>query len=296
MKNGARLTNSFKLLFVFCALTVFAASCIQQAPKSPVPIAAAETAPLITENVSAKTFKMFSHRVPEHKQFACNTCHAREGRSAQIELGGHESCIGCHLNQFTARDDQAMCAICHSNLKSVPPTQRAFPTRFREGFNMRFDHAAHTRGKGLPAEGCSSCHKSSGAGQTIPVGFQAHASCYGCHSAESKIGSCSVCHELGPYSRTLQSQYNFKAIFTHGDHRTVSCDECHSVVAGAPNARQVTHITILEHRTTPGNNCLQCHNGKRAFTGNNPTDVSSCVRCHKGSGFGALPPGTTLDE
>ncbi len=295
MINSARLTNLLKWLLIFCALSVFAASCIQQAQKSPVPITAAETAPSIPERDSTKTFRAFSHKIPEHKEFACNTCHQREGRSMEIELGGHESCIGCHLNQFTARDDQAMCAICHNDLKSVPPTQRAFPTRFREGFNMKFDHAAHLRGEGRPPNGCASCHRPSGAGQTIPVGFQAHANCYACHKAETKIGSCSVCHELAPYRRTLQSQYNFKAIFTHGDHRAVSCDDCHSVVAGAPNARQVTNITILQHRTTPGNNCLQCHNGKRAFTGNNPTDVSSCARCHKGPGFAKLPPDTVLE-
>lgn len=295
MINSPRFTNSIKSLLIFCALAAFAASCIQQAPKSPVPITSAETARLIPERVSAKTFKAFSHKIPEHQKFACNTCHQREGRSREIELAGHESCIACHLNQFTNREDQVMCSICHDNLKSDPPTQRSFPTRFIEGFNMKFDHAAHMRGEGRPPDGCASCHKPAGAGQSIPAGIQTHTNCYACHTAESKIGSCSVCHELAPYRRTLRSQYNFKAIFAHGDHRSVNCGECHSVVAGAPIGRQVTNITILQHRTTPGNNCLQCHNGKRAFTGNNPMDVSSCARCHTGSGFARLPPDTVLD-
>ena len=280
---------------VFCALIAFLAGCIQK-QRSPVPITDAETAPLIPASASNREFETFSHAVEEHKQFACNTCHQREGRSREIELAGHESCIGCHLNQFTARSDQAMCAICHNDLKADPPTLRAFPTRFREGFNMKFDHAAHTRGAGRPANGCASCHQPAGAGQTIPVGFQAHSNCYTCHTAESKIESCSVCHELAPYRRTLRSQYNFKAIFTHGDHRAVGCNECHSVVAGAPNARQVTHIAILEHRAAPVNTCLQCHNGRRAFSGNDGTNVASCSRCHKGSGFAKLPSDTVSDS
>ena len=36
----------------------------------------------------------------------------------------------------------------------------------------------------------------SGPGQSILIGFQAHSTCYACHTAESKIGSCSVCHQL----------------------------------------------------------------------------------------------------
>jgi c(7)-type cytochrome triheme protein len=294
--TGTRTTRSLKVVLIFCAICTFAVACIQQTAKSPVPLTAVETAPLIPASTAAKVFKTFSHKVPEHKKFACDTCHQREGRSAQIELAGHESCIGCHLNQFIARDDQLMCTICHDNLKSDPPTQRAFPTRFAEGFNMKFDHAAHTRGAGQPREGCAACHKPSGPGQTIPVGIQTHSTCYACHTAESKIGTCNVCHQMAPYTRTLQSQYSFKAIFTHGDHRAVGCDECHKVVPGAPNARQVTHISILEHRAAPTNTCLQCHNGKRAFTGNDPFNVGSCVRCHKGPGFAKLPADTVLDQ
>ena len=291
MRNGTRSKNLLKALLVFGAITVFAASCIQQAEKTPVPITSSETPDPVPVRASTKTFEAFSHKIPEHEQFACSSCHQREGRSLKMEYAGHESCIGCHLNQFTD-SDQVMCAICHKDTKLVPPTMNTFPVKFIEGFNMKFDHAAHDSGKGRPPEGCSSCHESSGPGKTIPAGFQAHTNCYACHTAESKIGSCTVCHQLAPYNRTLQSQYGFKAIFRHGDHTArqgVSCDECHSVVA---QSRQVTNISILEHRTSPGNNCLQCHNGNRAFTGNNPLDVGSCTRCHTGSGFGKLPPDT----
>ena len=259
-----------------------------------MPLTASETPEPMPERVSTKTFEAFSHKIPEHQQFACTSCHQREGSSLKMEYAGHDSCIGCHLNQFTDKD-QVMCSICHKDTKAVPPSMNAFPVKFVEGFNMKFDHAAHETGKGRPADGCAHCHTPSGPGQTIPIGFTAHNDCFSCHTAESNIGSCTVCHQLGPYNRTLQSEYNFKAIFRHGDHSArqgVSCNECHNVIAGAPNARQVTDITILEHRTTPGNNCLSCHNGRRAFTGNNPLDVNSCTRCHKGMGSSKLPPDT----
>ena len=140
-------------------MTAFAASCIQQGQKTQVPVTSAETPDPIPARVSTKTFQAFSHQIPEHKQFDCNSCHQREGRSLKIELAGHESCVGCHLNQFTNRDDQVMCGICHENLKLDQPTTKTFPAKFIEGFNMKFDHAAHTQGKGRPAEGCASCHE-----------------------------------------------------------------------------------------------------------------------------------------
>jgi c(7)-type cytochrome triheme protein len=277
-----------KSLAVLLAFVVFAASCLRQGEKVRPTITSAETPEPVPVRVSDKTFKAFSHKIEEHKQFECASCHRREGKSFEMEFAGHESCVGCHLNQFTA-SEPTMCAICHDDLKQVPPTMNDFPHRFVEGFNMKFDHAAHARGAGRPPDGCAACHDSAGAGKTIPAGFHAHATCYTCHTPESKIGSCSVCHELRPYSRTPQSRYVFNAVFSHGDHAGVSCDDCHSVVAGTGQGRQVTNIVPREHNVAAANNCAMCHNGSRAFSGNDPLNMSSCVRCHKGSGFDMLP-------
>lgn len=180
-----------------------------------------------------------------------------------------------------------MCAICHDKLDADPPTVKAFPTRFREGFNMKFEHTSHDNGEGRPAAGCAHCHAPAGAGKTIPVGIQAHNNCFACHTPESKIGTCNVCHELAPYSRTPPSRYVFRAVFTHGDHAGVGCGDCHSVRPGR-QGQQVTNIVARQHDNSP-NSCATCHNGSRAFSGNDPMNFSSCARCHKGSGFDMLP-------
>ncbi len=289
MKNAARSKNFFKAFLVFAGLTAFAASCFQQSARTPVSITASETPEPIALRASSKAFEAFSHKIPEHKEFACASCHERQGSSPEMEFAGHDSCIGCHLNQFTDREP-VMCAICHKDTKSVPPSMNAFPVRFIEPFNMKFDHGDHDNGKGRPPEGCASCHRSAGAGKTIPVGFQAHNNCYACHTAESEIGSCSTCHELAPYSRTPQSRYVFRAVFRHDDHsgaQGIGCGDCHSVRPGAPQGRQVTNIAAEEH--IAGNNCANCHNGLRAFGGNGANDFANCARCHKGSGFDMLP-------
>lgn len=264
---------------------------MERAPKARVTITASETPPAIAVRASDRSFKAFSHAIKEHKQFECVSCHRRENGRDGLDFAGHDSCVGCHISQFTNPEQQAMCTICHADMNASPPTMQEFPKRFVEGFNMKFEHAAHISGEGRPPEGCASCHESAGRAKTIPVGVQAHTTCYTCHTPESKIGSCNVCHELAPYRRTPVGRYVFRAVFSHRDHspaQGVSCSDCHSVRAGAPQGSQVTNIAAQEH-TGPGNNCASCHNGSRAFGGNDVTNMATCGRCHTGSGFNMLP-------
>ncbi len=287
--NGKNRTR-FKALLVLSAVALFSVNCLQTSQKMPVTITGSERAEPIALRVTDSTFKEFSHTIAEHKQFDCNSCHRREGKSLDMEFAAHESCIGCHLNQFTSKEP-TMCAICHDDLKAETPTMKAFPAKFNEGFNMKFDHADHDSGKGRPAQGCSSCHAPAGPGKTIPSGFQAHNTCYTCHTAESQLSSCNVCHVIAPYNRTPQSRYVFRAVFTHGDHNSVGCGDCHNVIARAPQGRQVTSIAAAQHNCGSVNNCNTCHNGSRAFSGNDFMNMASCARCHSGSGFDMIPGG-----
>jgi len=298
MKHLGPTPHLLKAAIILAAFIVFGASCLKQGDKASVPLTASETPEPSAVKASTSNFATFDHKIAEHKQFECASCHHRDAKDKTLQYAGHDSCIGCHLNQFITNkatdENRAMCGICHASLNSDQPPMKVFPAKFIEGFNMKFDHAAHDRGKGRPAAGCAACHSPSGPGQSIQSGIDTHATCFACHTPESNIGSCAVCHALAPYNRTLQSNYAFKAIFTHGDHRRVNCEECHNIVSGN-QGRQVSNISILEHRTSPGNNCLQCHNGRRAFTGNNPLDVTSCAHCHKGGGPSSIP-GTKLPE
>lgn len=303
MQKPQALPKALKLAVLFAGAVVFVASCLEPSARTPVTTTSSERPEPIDRQASDSTFAKFSHTVAEHKQFECASCHRRDGKPTELAFAGHDSCVGCHMNQFisptAANENRAMCAICHESVGSSDPPMRAFPVSFKEGFNMRFEHAAHDNGAGRPAQGCAFCHSPAGAGQTIPSGIDTHNNCYTCHTPDTKIGSCNTCHQLAPYRRTLASQYNFKAIFRHGDHtmrQGVSCNECHNVVNGAPQGRQVTNIAILQHLTTPGNNCLACHNGRRAFTGNDPLNITTCSRCHTGMSNIPLPNGTYPEE
>jgi len=294
MKLVSNTRNVTKLIVLLAAIIAFASACLKQADRLPVAITSSEPPPALAIPASLKLFEKFSHKIKEHEKFECASCHRREGRSLDMEFAGHDSCVGCHLSQWTDPEmmekGKIFCGICHT---AAPPDMLEFPKKFKEGFNMKFDHGDHDSGAGRPGDGCASCHRPAGPGKTIPSGFQAHNNCYGCHTAESKIGSCSVCHALAPYNRTLPSEYNFRYIFRHGDHNSASCNECHKVSNGAPQGRQVSSIAIKQHFSS--GNCAQCHNGRRAFSGNDPTNVASCSRCHKDF-VAILPPGTVPDE
>lgn len=275
-------------MLVLAALSIFVASCLKQS-KTDVTITAKDTNAPTVQKIADKDYSKFSHSVPEHEEISCDVCHKREDISTALKFPGHDSCISCHLNEFT-NPESGICIMCHDNLQTVPATMKSFPVRFNEGFNMKFDHAAHMRGAGRPSAGCAACHQPQGAAQSIPAGINSHATCYTCHTPESNIGSCNVCHEIAPYRRTQVARTIFKAVFRHSDHtfrQGVNCNDCHTVRAGAPQTKQVAVPIAVQHFSSGGTvNCRTCHNDSRAF---GESDFANCQRCHGGSGFDMLP-------
>lgn len=287
MARKAKARNIIKAVIIVAALLVFAVSCLKQSnPSEKVTITGTNTfsPPPVTE-VSDSNYDKFNHEVIEHANISCATCHYRATGSNKLTFPGHSSCTSCHLGQFT-NPSSSMCAICHSDLKSVPVGMKPFPVKFKEGWNMRFDHGDHDSGAGRPPEGCASCHDLAGARRTIPVGINAHSNCYTCHTPETKIGSCNTCHALEPYSRTVASRATF-VIFRHSDHAgSASCNECHNVRPGAGQGRQVASPVAVQHRQAAGVSCRTCHNDNRAF---GEANFANCKLCHTGSGFDVLP-------
>ncbi len=239
-----------------------------------------------------QNYGTFSHSVRAHADINCNSCHQRGDNSITPRFAGHSACIDCHLTQFVT-PQSPLCAICHSNVQSSAAPMRAFPASFNERFNMKFDHAAHLRGAGRPADGCVACHKPlrGGVALSIPVNLNAHNNCYLCHTPNRvvggrDIGSCNMCHSLGSYRRTSTNGVAFQANFAHADHgarQRLGCTDCHSVKAGAPQTKQVSSPIAAEHfSSSRAMNCMTCHNDKRAF---GDRDFANCKRCHTKASF-----------
>jgi c(7)-type cytochrome triheme protein len=229
-------------------------------------------------------FSKFRHDNTSHARLPCLLCHRRETNSAKPTLpggGGHLPCTGCHAKEFT-NSSSPVCTICHTDTQSG--MLKAFPPL--RSFSVKFDHATHTRGAGV---NCSTCHRPLRSGQalSIPAGSNAHTTCYQCHAPQAQangrdISSCSTCHQPGRYSRTSTQAAAFKVGFGHAKHaaQKLNCTACHSVRAGMPQRKQVTTPLPLNHHAPAGTtSCATCHNGKRAFGGD---DFSACTKCHRG--------------
>ena len=227
-------------------------------------------------------YSKFLHSSRYHAKLPCLLCHKRESNVTQPTLPGrdnHLPCAGCHAQQF-ANNDGPICTICHTDVRSG--AVKNFPRM--KSFRMRFDHSIHV---GMAGAGCTSCHRPSrrGVALSIPSGFSAHNTCFRCHQPRTQsegrdISSCGVCHQLGSYSRTPEFMPAYRVNFSHSEHQTLTCNQCHQVRAGMTQRRQVTTPQPLNHHATGrGLSCMSCHNGKRAFGGE---DFSACKRCHAG--------------
>ncbi len=244
---------------------------------------------------TAQDYSKFIHSSQRHASQACNSCHERTNNSATPTFPGHKACTNCHLGQFVT-PAAPMCLICHKDVSGTNPPLQPFPTRFKESFNVKFDHAQHMTSSARPDAGCRSCHNrpvARGAGLSIPVGLTAHNQCYSCHTPSSRsdagrdLASCGVCHEQKAYRRTPTSARSFRYAFSHAQHgprQRLDCTDCHRVTAGLAQGRQVSSAAPAQHFVSGrGANCLTCHNGKRSFGGD--LAFKDCRRCHTGDTF-----------
>lgn len=260
---------------VFCALalgSVFGLSALERPPESNEQQTQAPA--------EGFDYSKFQHTSRNHSRQPCLVCHRRESNSPRPALPGkanHLPCAGCHAQQFSS-SESPICTICHTDVKSG--ALKFFPRL--TGFRMKFDHAVHV---GMSSVSCSTCHHPArgGGALSIPAGFNAHTTCYRCHTPRAQSGgrnisSCGICHQLGRYSRTPEFAPAFRVNFSHARHQKLTCKECHQVRPGLPQRRQVSAPEPLNHRAMGRRqSCMTCHDGKRAFGGD---DFSVCKRCH----------------
>ena len=247
--------------------------------------ASTETTTLLETQTSAIDFSKFRHDNANHARLPCLLCHRRDTNAARPVIPGsaaHAPCTGCHAQEF-ANAGSPVCLICHTNPQAgtVKPFQRL------SSFGARFVHSRHMN---LGRVSCTTCHRPArgGVAISIPDGLSAHTTCYSCHTPRAQsngrdISSCGTCHQLGGRTFTSQSAAAFRVGFSHAKHdrgEGLNCNECHRVQSGR---RQVSAPQPLNHHASAGAfSCMSCHNGKRAFGGD---DFSVCKRCHTGTAW-----------
>ena len=269
--------------FVLTGLFVFVVALIAiwTVPNARLSALAASAANLSAPQ-SASDFSKFKHDNPQHARLPCLLCHRREDNSARPTLpgkSGHTPCVGCHAQEFS-NSSSPICGICHSNVQAG--TVKSFPRLL--SFNVKFDHAGHL----AAGAACATCHRRNrgGVAFSIPAGPNAHTVCFSCHTPEAQangrnISSCSTCHEPGRLVRTTERAAAFRVGFSHVKHdatENLRCANCHRVRAGLPLGRQVISPVALNHHARTGSSsCATCHNGKKAFGGD---DFQFAPGCH----------------
>jgi c(7)-type cytochrome triheme protein len=165
-------------------------------------------------------YTQFSHRTHFEKQkLACDSCHkfptdnwknVRQGDAAfadVAEFPKHESCLGCHRQQFFARQRPApaICSNCHVNVTPKDTARFLFPSlgdvtncgqrkvsNVNE-FEVGFPHEKHEDAE------CVTCHQLDKEGE-VKGKPNNHAVCFSCHNAESELppapSNCATCHKL----------------------------------------------------------------------------------------------------
>ncbi len=241
-------------------------------------------------------YSTFKHSSERHAAQACSSCHQRTAdNSTRPSFPGHQACTNCHLNQFVT-SASSMCGICHADVNSGKPPLKNFPDKFKESFNVKFDHSQHLNGSAKPKNGCAACHDrqlNRGVALAIPTSLNAHSQCYVCHTPGSKsaagrdLAGCGVCHDAKSFARTSTSAAAFRASFSHAKHgprQRLECVGCHNVTAGLSQGKQVSSPRAAEHfAVTGGQSCMSCHNGRRSFGGD--LAFKDCRRCHAGTTF-----------
>ncbi len=221
-------------------------------------------------------YSKFLHTSQRHASIGCANCHHRADNSSRPSFPG------------------PLCFICHADVNGNDPPRKSFPDRFKESFNLRFDHAQHMTGAARPKNGCLSCHGSPlrrGVALSIPARLVAHNGCYTCHTPDANsngrdIASCGVCHAQKAYARTPTDAAAYRVAFSHAQHSTrqrLGCTDCHNYSAGLPQRRQVGSPRGVEHFPVGNKTCATCHNGRRSFGGD--LDFKACRRCHTGQSF-----------
>lgn len=253
-------------------------------------------------------YTRFSHLTEQHRA-ACKSCHTfpsknwkqvRQGDDAfpdVTEYPEHQACLGCHRQQFFARERPVprICSNCHVKATPAETSRYVFPSLgeaflttarardFVSDFRVLFPHDKHADAD------CEDCHQTyqpqgksddefvtkppndigdrfwlkKGTFKTRPL---THAGCFTCHNQESELSplppDCDSCHKP-PAAATRAADFDKKLA------DSMMIQDWWTLTAW----RGRTSAATFRHEVHPDLKCAQCHQGA---TMNEPVPVKSC--------------------
>lgn len=155
------------LFFAYPHLASFASNVMTESPqRNKQRRAAPQQKKPAPKPTPAPKYSKFSHNVPKH-QMACDACHKfptanwktiRKEADAFPDIADypkHDSCVGCHRQQFFRGAKPVICTICHTNPSPRDSSRHPFPNPYEvfvtspkgqtkdSDFRVYFPHATH---------------------------------------------------------------------------------------------------------------------------------------------------------
>jgi hypothetical protein len=198
----------------------------------------------IFQNVAAQKNRSraeFSHTEKAHKQ-SCGSCHKvpsgnwrASGNYPNItDYPKHESCVGCHRQDFFAGNRPQICTVCHVEASPRGKARLRFPVRARsQEFTINFPHSVHQDVIALDREreGFQTAHFVNAAFETnLDDKKPQFNSCAICHHTATDLPAFTTRKLLGidplasPVGETFTARAEF---FKNSPVSHASCFSCH---------------------------------------------------------------------
>jgi bacterioferritin-associated ferredoxin len=240
-----------------------------------------------------------------HKAVSCNQCHS------QGFAGTSTNCVACHLGDYNATTNPAHaaaqfptdCKMCHNEADWKEAT---FDHNTTTQFPLKGGHLGltcnqcHTQGFAGTSTACVSCHLKDFNGTTEPV-----------HSKAGFGSDCQTCHTEAAWKPSSFNHNTATSFALTGVHRTVSCNQCHTIgFKGTSTTCVACHLSDYNATTNPAHatakfptNCETCHSTTTwssstfnhdsqhfpIYSGNHRGEWTTCTQCHTNpSNFGVF--------
>lgn len=216
----------------------------------------------------------------KHATVECAKCHIPAGKDTVYKVK-FTNCSDCHKDahdgQFAGPPHSNRCEDCH-NVQGFQRSLFTIAMHQRTKFPLTGAHAA------VP---CNECHKPAMAHRTdkvLPFRF-ADKTCTACHQdphhgefrermarrrPDGTIFGCEGCHNTRSWTEVSGFDHSKTKFPLLGEHRTVSCGQCHKALPG-------THE--IQFKGT-SQECESCHKDPHGGQFKNRAGKALCANCH----------------
>jgi hypothetical protein len=213
----------------------------------------------------------------ERKKLKCSTCHVPDdGGRVMRPISMERDCRSCHSLAFepkvtdrqvphgSAEGAATMLREFYARLVlgDVPPGVKPPPDlpRMRPGAELSY-----------PERQQALAIADARAARVLRELFETREVCSTCHHVNRSGGSWSV----APVR--LTRVWMPQALFTHGKHASMDCNDCHAGAAKSKDARDIAMPGVKI--------CQECHVGARPVLGKVTSDCATCHEFHAGRNF-----------